>query len=204
MATTHLKVESLAKDLCSSAAQLAQLARTFADQESVSVSLRAQDQGVSMDISRATERFEHLVAQLIKALEAEGLIEDAALTMKEGTKRRSKDIGVYAKTTLWAALDQVADRRGDRPAVVYREMLRESVRRLDARLDKETSSMVFSEIGALMGNYEGIAKSQRTVRIDEDFYNKAIFIAQESGKSLSEITALCLAYGVATLEGKDR
>ncbi|MEL1264934.1 hypothetical protein AAD027_11215 [Pseudoxanthomonas putridarboris] len=68
---------------------------------------------------------------------------------------------------------------------------------MNKRLDKESSARVFGELTALLEGFDGAEKVQKMVRIDKDFYDQAIFIAKEFRKSMSEITSMCMAYGLS-------
>jgi hypothetical protein len=49
-------------------------------------------------------------------------------------------------------------------------------------------------MSALLDSFVGARKAQKMVRIDKDFYNRANFIAKEFGRSLSEITEMCIVF----------
>lgn len=120
-----------------------------------------------------------------------------ATRSSKGTTPRAKTVGVYARAGLWAALDRLAHQRDQKPSVLYRELLLAGVRDLDGRLDRESSCTVFGELAALLERFDGTRKVQRMVRVEVGFYNRAVFLAKEFGKSMSEIAAVSMAYGLS-------
>lgn len=178
MAAPFHDLDTIADDIQGLAVRLDHLARTIRPKES------------GPEVIELFLSFE-------KELQKNGLLASPAVAQRTATKERAKTIGVHARTDLWTALDKLATDRDQRPSVIYRELLKVGVDDLDRRLDKESSSKVFAELSSLLNGFDGAEKMQRMVRIEKEFYDRAVFIAKEYRKSMSEVTGMCIAYGLS-------
>ena len=191
MSTISPDIATLEKSFRDRAQELAHIAKTLRVTEvnAGKVLITAQGVGsrevsltkIDMDVELA--RFADLLHQKVAA---------HVLELRSGTKQPAKTIGVWAGADLWSALEQRATAERVKPAQIYRDLMKHGVQQLDARLDKESSSKVFAEMSALLDSFVGAGKAQKMVRIDKNFYNRAVFIAKEFGRSLSEITGMCI------------
>lgn len=185
MAAPFHNVDTIADDIQGLAVRLVHLATT----------IRAKESGPEVNVPSVNSLGVFLNFE--KELQKNGLLISAAVAQRVATKERAKTIGVHARTDLWTALDKLARDRDQRPSVIYRDLLRVGIDDLDKRLDKELSSKVFAELSSLLEGFDGAEKAQRMVRIEKEFYDRAIFIAKEYGKSMSEVTGMCIAYGLS-------
>jgi len=198
MSTTYSEIDELVEDLRASTARVAKAAETIRTKTIRPGKILISAEGIAdREVSISEGNVFKVLLQIEHDLRLHAALGSTQLSERLSTKSQAKTIGVHAKSSLWDALARLAIERNQKQAVIYRDLLRMGVKDLDKRLDKEASSKVFGELGSLLESYDGVEKEQRMVRIEEDFYNRAIFVAKEFGKSLSEVAALCMAYGLS-------
>ncbi|WP_341726113.1 hypothetical protein [Pseudoxanthomonas putridarboris] len=191
-------MNALADELRARADRLAHLAKTIRVKESRPGKAFFSAEGVSgREVSLSEVNLVRVFVHFEEELRRQSFVRSGSSKQKIVTKERARTVGVYARSGLWVALENLAAERGQKPSVIYRNLLRSGVHDLNKRLDKESSARVFGELTALLEGFDGAEKVQKMVRIDKDFYDQAIFIAKEFRKSMSEITSMCMAYGLS-------
>lgn len=197
MSTAYSEIEELVEDFRASTARVAKAAATIRTKTIRPGEILISAEGIAdREVNISQGNFLKVFLQIEHDLRHQAALGSPHLRDRLSTKQQAKTVGVYAKSGLWDALACLAIERNQKQSVIYRDLLRMGVKDLDKRFDKESSSKVFSELGSLLESYDGL-KEQRMVRIEEDFYNRAIFVAKEFGKSLSEIATLSMAYGLS-------
>jgi hypothetical protein len=112
------------------------------------------------------------------------------------SKSRQKTIGVTSKSSLST---EILDGAGDEVsnfAVRARELFEKGFETLDSRLDDESSQKVFGEF---VKSYDALADSESThwmLRLEPSLYERALVVAHEYKKSLSNLAAMCISFAI--------
>lgn len=110
------------------------------------------------------------------------------------TKTRQKTVGVTSKASL---VDQMSSGlRYENFATLARDLFEKGLGALDSRLDRESSQIVFDDFQSAYAVWPDTATQQWMLRIDRRTYQHALVLANEYGRSLSNLAAICIAYAL--------
>jgi hypothetical protein len=141
--------------------------------------------------SKSTRDFEAL-RELVARRDADAARRDASKATR--TKERQKTVGVTSKMSLVERIGQ--DPQSESFASVARELFEKGLDTLDGRLDAESSNAVFDDFQSVYSALPDPATRQWMLRVERRTYERALVLANEYGKSLSNLAALCIAYGL--------
>jgi hypothetical protein len=111
-------------------------------------------------------------------------------------------IGITAAESLHSRLRDIAVRSRRKISEVTRVYFRRGFEELDDRLDRESSEKLFRELGESYESFPGESTKQWMLRLeDQRLYDRALGLAHEYNKSLSELARIVIA-GSLQKEGR--
>ncbi|MFZ1907328.1 MAG: hypothetical protein WAU56_18255 [Steroidobacteraceae bacterium] len=137
--------------------------------------------------SSAAEDFDALSALLARR-------DDTNPRVAIRTKARQKTVGVTCKASLVDRIDK--DEASATFASAARDLLERGLDALDQRLDKESSKTVFDDFQCSYAELPESATKQWMLRLERRPYERALVLANEYERSLSNLAAICIAYAL--------
>ncbi len=108
------------------------------------------------------------------------------------TKERQETIGVSTATSLHAAINALAQRRGMSAAAVARDMAAKGFETFETRTFTESPRRLLASFESKLATYNEGENMQWMVRLDRRLATRIKLSAKEYGKSASQMVAMCM------------